>query len=111
MANKIKALYIKPRKNPILMEIEDDLNSLQDLVGGNIEMYTPFDDYEVAIICNEEGKINGLTPNRAIFSSKGKLLDFIAGNFLIVYAKEDEDSFSSLPQDMIDKYTKIFAIR
>ena len=26
----------------------------------------PFED-EVAIICNEEGKVNGLTPNRAVY--------------------------------------------
>lgn len=111
MSNKIKALYVEPKKNPVQVEIQTDLKSLQSLVCGNIETYSPFDDNEITIICNEEGKINGLQPNRAIFNSKGQLLDFIAGNFLIVFSREDDESFSSLPENMIQKYTKIFSIR
>jgi len=40
---------------------------MQETVGGYIEEYMPFDD-EVAIICNEEGKMNGAELNRAIYS-------------------------------------------
>lgn len=36
------------------------MEAMQVVVGGDIEEYMPFED-EVAIICNEEGKVNGLT--------------------------------------------------
>src|SRR5699024_6863922 len=45
------------------------LEAMQELVGGDIEEYMPFED-EVAIICNEEGKIIGLPLNRAIYSEE-----------------------------------------
>ena len=40
---------------------------MQSLVEGDIEEYMPFED-EVAIICNDEGKMNGLPLNRAVYS-------------------------------------------
>lgn len=40
---------------------------MQSLVEGDIEEYMPFED-EVAIICNEEGKMNGMPLNRAVYS-------------------------------------------
>lgn len=46
---------------------EDTLEAMQSLVEGDIEEYMPFED-EVAIICNDEGKMNGLPLNRAVYS-------------------------------------------
>ena len=57
---------MEPNKYPKMIEIDDTLESMQEVVGGDIEEYMPFED-EVAIICNEEGKVNGLTPNRAVY--------------------------------------------
>ena len=66
-ANKISVLLVVPDKYPRMIEIEDSLEAMQRTVGGDIEEYMPFED-EVAVICNEEGKINGLPLNRAIYS-------------------------------------------
>lgn len=66
-ANKITVLLVEPNKYPKFIEIEDSLEAMQRAVGGDIEEYMPFSD-EVAIICNEEGKINGEPYNRAIYS-------------------------------------------
>lgn len=65
--NKISVLLIEPNKYPKMIEIDDTLEAMQQVVGGDIEEYMPFDD-EVAIICNEEGKVNGLPPNRAVYA-------------------------------------------
>ena len=50
-----------------MIEIDDTLEAMQAVVGGNIEEYMPFED-EVAIVCHEEGKLIGLPPNRAIYA-------------------------------------------
>ena len=65
--NKISVLLIEPNKYPKMIEIDDTLEAMQKVVGGDIEEYMPFDD-DVAIICNEEGKVNGLPPNRAVYA-------------------------------------------
>lgn len=65
-SGKISVLLVEPNKYPKMIEIDDTLEAMQVVVGGDIEEYMPFED-EVAIICNEEGKVNGLTPNRAVY--------------------------------------------
>lgn len=112
---KISVLLIEPGKAPKMIEIDDSLEAMQAAVGGNIEEYMPFDD-AVAIICNEEGKANGLALNRAIYceertekaGGKGEILDIIAGSFLICYAPVDAENFKSLPKDLAKKYREIF---
>ncbi len=71
-ADTISVLLIQPGKYPKMIQIGRKLESLQAVVGGDIEQFTPFDD-EVAIICNEEGKINGLPLNRAVYAEPEKV--------------------------------------
>jgi hypothetical protein len=63
----IDVLLVKPGMYPKMIQIEDTLEAMQQIVGGNIEEYMPFED-EVALVCNEEGKVNGLPLNRAIYA-------------------------------------------
>lgn len=104
---KIKILKIEPGKKPEIKEIEDGLKSLQDEVQGDIEAVYPFDD-NVGIICNEEGKINGMALNRALYDDDGEMYDIIAGPFLVVGLTED--SFSSLSDEMLSKYTLLSSL-
>ena len=70
--NKISVLLVEPEKYPKVIEIDDSLESMQAVVGGSIEEYMPFED-EIAIICNEEGKLIGLPLNRAIYAEPEKI--------------------------------------
>lgn len=104
-----KVLLVEPKKKPRVVEIDDTLEALQELVGGYIEPIYPFDD-EVALVCNEEGKINGLPLNRALYDEDGEMYELIAGNFFIIGAPEDSDRFTSLTQEQIEKYTEHFKV-
>ena len=64
--NQITVLLVQPGKYPQETAIGSSLEDMQAVVGGDIEEYMPFDD-EVALICNESGKLDGLPYNRAVY--------------------------------------------
>lgn len=107
--NTITVLLVEPDKYPRTVTIADTLEAMQNLVGGDIEEYMPFED-DVAIICNEEGKINGMKPNRAVYSDdeKKKISDIIFGRFFLVYAPIESEKFLSLPPELSEKYREKF---
>lgn len=102
----MNVLRIEPYKPPFAKEIDPDLRSLQHEVEGPIEVTYPFED-PVAIICNEEGKLNGMEMNRALRDETGAVSDVLCGPFLIVGL--DEENFGSLSEDMLEKYRRLFA--
>lgn len=104
---KISVLLVEPGKCPKVIEIENTLEAMQNIVGGDIEVYEPFDD-EIAIVCNEEGKVKGLPLNRAIYSDRGELVDIIAGTFFVCYAPVDSEGFLNLPKELVEKYEEYF---
>ena len=65
---KMTVLYVKPGEKPKRIEIENDLEALQRAVGGYIEAVYPYED-PVALIVNEEGKLNGLLLNPMLASA------------------------------------------
>ena len=72
--SKIKVLLVEPEKYPKEIVIDDSLEAMQEVVGGDIEEYMPYDD-DVAIICNEEG-VSRWQEERAISLSRGSMTCF-----------------------------------
>lgn len=103
----LHVLHVEPGKRARMVEIEDSLSAMQSLVGGMIEEYMPFED-DVALVCNDEGKLAGLPLNRGIKDEKGNLQDIIAGDFFVCYAPVESEKFLSLPPDMEAKYKEMF---
>ena len=103
----INVIYVEPGKTARTIEMKDELSEMQKLVGGLIEEYMPFED-DVAIICNDEGKMNGMPLNRAITGEDGQLMDIIAGPFFIAYAPVESEKFLSMPKELEEKYTEKF---
>ncbi len=63
----IHVVLLEPGKLAREADIDCSLHGLQKVVGGYIEPVYPFTDPECCMIVNEEGKINGLPLNRAIY--------------------------------------------
>jgi len=101
----MNVLVVEPLKKPYMKDIDSGLHSLQREVGGYIEAIYPYEDL-VGLVCNEEGKMEGLPLNRAIYSKSGEIFDIIAGTFLIVGLSED--NFSELSGELAEKYAKLF---
>ena len=101
----ITVLMLEPGKAARTAQIGSSLEELQEAVGGFIEAYYPFEE-EVCIVCNEEGKVNGMSPCRAIYGEDSRMIDIIFGPCFICAC--DGDGFSSLSQDQIKRYTEQF---
>ena len=99
----MNVLVVEPGYLPYEKEISDTLNAdehlraLQEIVGGWIEAIYPYDE-EVAIVCNEEGLINGLPFNRSVPGGYGGVF----GTFFICGL--GEDNFCSLPPDLMERF-------
>lgn len=98
LEKRIKCLLVEPYELPKEIEIDNTLEAKQKLVGGYIEQaFLPKDD-SVVLICNEEGKINGMKPNRDIGH------DIIFGPFLIVGNDFENGGYKSLTEQQVLNY-------
>lgn len=98
--NKIKVLLVEPGLPPAVKEIGNDLASLQAEVGGLIECIS-FPNGCV-VVCNEEGKLSGMPPNRRLGA------DIICGPFFVCDTNRNGD-FTSLSKSKIAEYSQLFS--
>ena len=103
--DKITVITVEPGKKPYVQEIQGGLDSLQREVGGDIQAVYPYDD-PIAIIAEESGKLLGMPFNRALRDGDGHIYDALVGKFLIVGL--GEENFTSIPEELIPKYTREF---
>lgn len=103
---QLTVLLVEPMKLPREVTIDGSLESMQKLVDGYIQAIYPFEE-EVALVCNKECKLMGLPLNRSLMMD-GEMVDILVGNFFIVGAPSESESFSSLSKEQIEKYKKIY---
>ena len=106
--NTIRVVLVEPGKLARIAEIGTTFDAMQRTVGGDIEAYYPFEE-QVCIVCNEEGKINGLPLNRAIRDAEThEIVDAIAGTFFICDCSGE--SFGSLSQEQQKRYLEKYRL-
>ena len=104
----IQVVLVEPGKLARIAQIGNTLEAMQQTEGGDIEAYYPFEE-QVCIVCNEEGKINGLPLNRAIRDADtGDIADIIAGTFFICDCSGE--SFGSLSKEQQKRYLEKYRL-
>lgn len=86
----MRAIIKVPGRDPALIDIDNTLHRLQMIVDGYIETYTIAED--VAIVCNEEGKLRGLPYNCTLCG------EHFVGTILFVGV--DGDEFTDVPEEL-----------
>ena len=102
---QLDVLLVKPGMYPQAVQIGGELEDLQKAVGGDIEAVYPYNE-PVALIVNDEGKLNGSELNRALRDNDGQIYDIVAGDFLVVGL--GEENFASLSPQLMEKFEKEF---
>lgn len=105
MDNPMKVLVVEPMKAPYEREISGSLASMQEVVGGDISATYPFDD-PIALIHNDLGKLEGLSPNRLLYDDNGVPYDMVCGTFIL--AGLGDENFVSLTPEQSQKYQRHF---
>lgn len=105
---EIRVVIVEPMKPPREAVIPNKLDAFQSTVGGYIETYSPFSD-NVVLILNEEGKVNSLAPNRAIWDDQShQVQDIIFGTFVVAGQDLRNSSFASLTPEQVKTYMRKF---
>ncbi len=101
----IKVLKVEPKKLPEVCELVNELDALQKAVSigadyqGLIEIVN-IDD-KTCILCNEEGKLIGLEPNRRLGN------DILCGVFYVT-GQDEEGNLTSLNDKALEYYKYLF---
>lgn len=98
----IRVLKVEPNKPPEEVTLKNDLADLQNAVGGLIEFLSLDSSKGIDLMCNEEGKLIGLEPNRRVGD------DVIVGTFYILKCNRNGESCSLNDKD-IAEYKKRFS--
>lgn len=102
----IKVLKVAPKEKPEVVELANDLDSLQKAVSIGMEGQGLIEivelDENTCILCNEEGKVLNLVPNRRLGS------DVLCGVFYVTGQNKQGD-LASLSPAGIEKFSQRFA--
>ena len=71
---------------------------MQRAVGGLIQVLYPFE-APVALVCNDEGKLLGLSANRGLRDDTGNLYDIVCGTFFLCGTAPDSGAFRDLTEE------------
>ena len=103
--NQIKVLKVAPHQPPEAVWLDNDLTSLQEAVSigasyrGLIEIIGL--DEHTCLVCNEEGKLIDLEPNRRLGH------DILCGVFYVT-GQDEEGELTSLSEAAFEYYTELF---
>ena len=101
----IKVILLEPNKLARTVEIGTELEDYQSIVNGSIEIFYPFAE-EVCMVVNEEGKINGMPLNRAVYDRDNNMIDIIAGTAFICDCSTEK--LKGLSEEQQKKYLQLF---
>jgi len=102
--SKIKVVLLEPNKIAKVAEIDASLEGMQAVVGGEIDVSYLSDNS--LLIHNREGKQNGLSFHRGIYTDTGKLIDVIAGTAFV--CDDSGEDFKDLSDEKIERYLNKF---
>lgn len=91
----MRAVIVEPGRQAYVQEIGPGLESMHEIVGGYIQILYPFQN-EIALVCNDAGKLLRLPLNRGLWGENGTLYDVVSGTFFLCGAPPDSDMLIDL---------------
>ena len=98
----MKIIFKEPGRTPEFRNIDGSLETLQELVGGNIEPITLGNG--MVILCDEDGKLKGKEPNIYL----DRIKDTLVGN--VIFLGEEGEDFTDFPEYYTDAVLAILPL-
>ena len=98
----MRVIWVKVGEKPVVVNIPHQLEYMQELVGGLIEVVEPFSD-DVVLVYKENGRNEHRPLNRII----NEQMD-IRGDFFL--CGQDTVGLSDMPEDKMDLYLTKFQV-
>ena len=101
----MKLIFVGTDKEPFVIDMEDELNNFQSLVGGLIEVYTikTNNNRSIDFIFNEEYEYLFNEINKTVITKEGYVIN-VKGNILVVATNETTGEFESLTEEELKFY-------
>lgn len=101
----MKLIFVGTDKEPFVLDMEDELNNFQSLVGGLIEVYTikTNNNRSIDFIFNEEYEYLFNEINKTVITKEGYVIN-VKGNILVVATDETTGEFESLTEEELKFY-------
>ena len=111
---KMRVIVARPGKPAEVTDINADYDTLEEIVGGEMEFHTPVMN-DVVVTCDKYGKVKGKMPNRFLFGSlsvpfikEGHEVDAFAGTIVIFGHRKGRVMLDSLTDSEVDLYMDIY---
>ena len=111
---KLKVIIARPGEKAVVEEIAPGYDSLEQIVGGELEFATPIMN-DVVVVCDRQGKEKGKMPNRFYFGDMsipfirdGQEVDVFAGTIVIIGHRKGKEMLDSLTESEIDLFMDIY---
>ncbi len=106
----MKVLVVEAGRQPMVKEIDGFLRSMQEMVEGYIQPVYPWRE-EVALVCNEEGKINGLTLNRPLLDVGASWWISSQARFSSARLRSTVNRSRASTDEQIKRYSRLFSLK
>lgn len=111
---KVRAIVARPGEKAVVEEIVPGYESLEQIVGGELDFCTPIMN-DVVVICDKKGKQSGKMPNRFYFGDlsqafiqDGQEVDVFAGTIVILGLRDGTEKLAGLTESEIDLFMDIY---
>ena len=104
--DKITVISVMPGEKPNILEIENNPQVFEAVIGHSVQTIHPFVD-AVALVESSDQDLNQPF-NRALYNEDGEFMDSVLGSFFIVGYENKQ--WKSVPADLIGKYMEQFRI-
>ncbi len=98
----MKILVVEPGRKPRPAEIDGTIESMREIVGGRIQAMYPSED--IALVFSSDLNVPRLPQNRGVRQ------EIVRGTFFLCGAPEDGNYFTSMTEDQLRHYMKVFAL-
>ena len=109
---KLKVIIARPGEKAVVEEIAPGYDSLEQIVGGELEFSTPIMN-DVVVVCDRHGKEK--MPNRFYFGDmsipfiqNGQEVDVFAGTIVVIGHRKGKEMLDSLTESEVDLFMDIY---